>query len=60
MKKDIQKILDEYEEKIHEVKIMEDLRLHLASIEKEEDRLAEFDKLTNEYTMKKKKNIKSK
>ncbi|EMJ3792887.1 hypothetical protein O2H76_003034 [Clostridioides difficile] len=60
LKKDIQKILDEYEEKIHEVKIMEDLRLHLASIEKEEDRLAEFDKLTNEYTMKKKKNIKSK
>ena len=58
LKKDIQKILDEYEEKIHEVKIMEDLRLHLASIEKEEDRLAEFDKLTNEYTMKKKKNIK--
>lgn len=60
LKKDIQKVLDEYEEKIHEVKIAENLRLHIASIENEADRLSEFDKIVSEYPIKKGKKLKTK
>ncbi|MBH6946641.1 hypothetical protein I6A93_02900 [Clostridioides difficile] len=60
LKKDIQKILDEYEETIQEVKILENLKINLTSIENEEDRVAEFNKLMNKYPMKKGKKLKNK